>query len=139
MNNILWIGYTAQLYPIQAELKIALEREIDEAYDAKTGLEKAVGIYPLILVNDFVPAGGLALPGSLRPDDAKGIACLVLRELRKMETHADTPIVVPVNGYVDKMDYYLCGATDVCNKSVMHVRETVARYLAISASLSGRT
>jgi len=94
-KNIAWIGYINQLKPLAIEIKLSLNREIDELDSAQTGLEAATSKeYPIILVNDIVPAGGLELPDGMGLCDGHGIGAYVIARIRETKPNKDTPILV---------------------------------------------
>jgi len=92
-KNLCWIGYITQLRALKAELTLAFGLETDTFRNAKDGLEAiAKKDYPLILVNDIVPAGYLELPDNISLDDGHKIGSYVIQKIREQDKV--TPIIV---------------------------------------------
>jgi hypothetical protein len=133
-KNIAWIGYVMQLNPLSTEIKLELGRKVDKLRNAETGLEAATTReYPIILVNDIVPAGDLELPNGVEVGDGHGIGAYVIRRIRETEINRNTPILVTHCGYfigyspekAAKM-YKEAGATELfnqCGKDALKVLE----------------
>lgn len=98
-RDIYWIGWKPQVNALATELYLDLGRRVVRCEDAFTGLEAVRKTkYPLILLDDVIPAGKLTLPNGLDVDDTVGIGCLVIREIRKTQDKERTPIIVTYPG-----------------------------------------
>ena len=139
-GNLCWIGYNMQRKPLTLEINISLTREVDKFEDAKSGLDATTAKqYPLILVNDDLPAGGLVLPEQISLDDVVQIGCHVIKKIRLEGSNISTPILVThignFVGYVPKNAiklYMNSGANeciDISQCSLSEFANAVGNYL----------
>lgn len=138
-RNLLWIGYVMQLDALRIEVELEHGREFDEVCDARGGLEATANEqYPLILVNDVVPAGDLVLPEQISVDDVVGIGCHVIKQIRSEGQNRITPIMVTHIGHFVGYDpktairmYQEAGATECFNcysTSLSDFAKAVGKY-----------
>jgi hypothetical protein len=83
---LLWIGFESHLIALSASLEVEYGINFKEVPDASSGLEAvARNKYPLILVNDNVPAGNLRLPRYNPSDDLVRVSCYTIERIRSIE------------------------------------------------------